>query len=139
MGHVIDHLHLELARPSGATIAQLAASLHTAMSLNNNLTRRVRLNGRDVDQVTLLARQMSYMRTLPQLAQAMHLQLSEAMPPRRNELEVITTVDITSLDVVPERTCERLARRSMARLNLEARENEDVEMEVNDVPIDIAV
>ena len=139
MGHVIDHLNLELANTPGATIAQLAASLYTAMSLNNNRARRVRLNGREIERVTLLARQMSYMRSLPQLAAAMRPQLSEAMPSRRNELEVIWTVDITSLDLVPPRTCERLVRRSMPRLNREDRQNEDVEMEVNDVPIDIFV
>ena len=128
MGHVEDHIHLELASIPGATVAQLTESLHTAMSLNNNRTRQVRLNGREIERVTLLARQMSYMTLLPQLAEAIRPQLRVH---RSDEDEAITTVDITSLDVVPEWTCERFVRRTLARLNLEARRGEDVEMEAN--------
>ncbi|XP_046861226.1 uncharacterized protein LOC124454462 [Xenia sp. Carnegie-2017] len=129
MGHVEDHIQLELASIPDATVAQLTESLHTAMSLNNNRTRQVRLNGREIERVTQLARQMSYMTLLPQLAEAIRPQLH--VHGRSDEDEPITTVDITSLDVVPEWTCERFVRRSLARSNLPARRGEDVEMEAN--------
>ena len=132
MGHVDDHIHLTLATDSHATVDQLADSLHNNLRLNNNRTIRVRYNDREIESVTAVARQMSFLPTLPEAADVMRRVLRNEIPQPdtpEEDLGSITSVDITDLDEATERQCERLVRRSLARNGQEAREARDNEME----------
>ena len=130
MGHVYDHIGLELVANSNATVDDLCNSLHTVMRLNNNRTRRIRYFNREIEPVTPLARSMSYMRTFGNAAAAMQ----EALQERRGEDNsgeegVFTSTAITDLDEVQPRTAERLVRRCLARNRPAALESsDDVEM-----------
>ena len=133
MGHVGDHIHLELAANSMATVDQLANSLHEVLRLNNNRTRRMRYNGREIEPFTDLARQISGMDTLPEASVAF-LRVLRGENPREDAAEeedvgIITSADITDLDEVTPRQCERLVRRSLARNGQNARESNDMEMQ----------
>lgn len=133
MGHVDDHIHLERAANGNVTVDQLADSLHNNLRLNNNRTIRVRYNDREIESVTPVARQMSFLPTLPEAAEVMRRVLRNEIvqpdTPEEEDVGSITSVDITALDEVTERQCERLVRRSLARNRLEAREARDPEME----------
>ena len=131
MGHVEDHIHLERAANSMATVDQLANSLHEVLRLNNNRTRRMRYNGREIEPFTELARRIADMQTLPE-ASAAFLQVLRGENPREDAAEeedvgIITSADITDLDEVTPRQCVRLVRRSLARQN--ARQSNDIEMQ----------
>ncbi|CAB4027996.1 Hypothetical predicted protein [Paramuricea clavata] len=129
MGYVDDHIHLTLATDSHATVDQLAESLHNNLRLNNNRTVRVRYNDREIESFTDAARQMSFLPTLPEAAEVMRRVLRNETPqpdtPEEEDVGLISSVDITALDEVTPRQCERIVRRSLARNGLEAREARD--------------
>ena len=132
MGHVEDHISLELVANANATVDQLANNLLTVMRLNNNRTRRMRYNNREVEPFTPLARSMSYMRTLAEAAAAMQGASGDHGREDNSDeedLALITSADITDLDEIQPRTVERLVRRSLARNGQAALESSDVEMQ----------
>ena len=133
MGHVEDHIGLELGLNANMTVDQLADSLLRVMRLNNNRTRRMRYNGREIESFTPLARRMSYMRTLREAAAAMQAETpGRARVPSSDseeEIGMITSADITDLDVIQPHTVERLVRRSLARNGQQALEVYDVQMQ----------
>lgn len=132
MGYVDDHLHLELQADANATVDRLAISLHRVLQLNNNRTRRMRYNDRDIEPFTTLARQVSFMRTLGQAAAAMQPRFRAGQAaPGGEDVGLLTSTDITDLDEVSPRQCERLVRRSLARSGQEARESTDAVMDLN--------
>jgi hypothetical protein len=132
MGYVEDHINLRLAANATASVDQLADTLHEVMRLNNNRTRRMRYNGREIEPFTDLARHMSYMHALPQAAEAMRYVLrnenSQPVAPEEENEGSFASTDITDLDEVTPRQSERFVRRSLARNGLEARETLDIEM-----------
>ena len=132
MGHVEDHIRLELVANANATVDQLASSLLRVMRRNINRTRRMRYNNREIEPFTPLARSMSYMHILSDAAAAMQGALRDRGREDNSDeedLRVITTADITDLDEVQQPTVERLVRRSLARTGRVALESSDVEMQ----------
>ncbi|CAB4033292.1 Hypothetical predicted protein, partial [Paramuricea clavata] len=110
MGHVEDHIHLERVTNGITSVDQLADSLHTVLQLNNNRARSMRINRRQVEPLTPLARQISSMHTLPEAAAAIQnvLQIENARP----EEGIAVMRD---LDEAASRRCLRLIIRSSAR------------------------
>ena len=133
MGHVEDHIHLELQGNAMASVDQLANSLHEVLQLNNNRTRRIRYNGREIEPFTDRARRISFLRTLAEAAEVyregMPSQRRAPADPEEDDVGTITSADITDLDEVTPRQCERLVRRSLARNGQQVRERDDTEME----------
>ena len=141
MGYVQDHIELELAGNVSLSVDELTDSLHNVLHLNNNRTRRMRYNNREIEPFTNLARRISFLRTLTEAAAAIREanQNEIAQPQGRdeNELELITSVDVTDLDEVTPRQCERLVRRSLARNRQQARNNrQQARREPNDEPME---
>lgn len=122
LGHVEDHIHLERATNINATVEELAESLHTVLRLNNNRTRRIRYNNQEIEPITARARRISYMSTLAEAAVEFNDPRIDDAPDILDDLETITTVDITDLDEVTPRQCERLVRRSLARQGQQAQQ-----------------
>ena len=133
MGHVEDHIHLELQRNAMASVDQLSNSLHEVLRLNNNRTRRIRYNGREIEPFTDRARRISFLHTLAEAAEVyregMPAQRRAPADPEEEDVGIIASADITDLDAVTERQCERLVRRSLARNGQQVRERDDTEME----------
>ena len=133
MGHVEDHIHLELQGNATASVDQLAHSLYEMLRLNNNRTRRMRYNGGEIEPFTDRARRISFLHTLAEAAEVyregMPSQRRAPAEPEEDDVETITSVDITDLDEVTPPQCERLVTRSLARNVPQAPERNDVEME----------
>ena len=136
MGHVEDHIHLELAGNAMASVDHLANTLHHVLRLNNNRTRRIRYNGREIEPFTVRARRISFLHTLAEAAEVYRERTpaeprtrTRAVHPDEADVGTITTVDMTDLDEVTPRQCERLVRRSLARNQQQAREPNDNDMQ----------
>lgn len=124
MGYVSDHLLLEFRQNQDVTVEELTTSLHRVLQLNNNRTVRVQLNGREMEPVSDMGRQVSLRTSLVEVRELMRGRF-DSMGREHEETE---SFDITSLDVVTPRQCERLVRRSLARQRLRSTEHVECEM-----------
>ena len=132
MGHVEDHINLELQGNAMASVDQLANSLDEALPLNNSrLIRRIRHNcRREIQPFTDRGRQISFFHTLAEAAEVYREEIIVEGRPPGPEDNVITSTDITDLNQVKKRQCVRLVRRSLARNGQQARGRiDDAEME----------
>ncbi|XP_028390657.1 uncharacterized protein LOC114515574 [Dendronephthya gigantea] len=128
LGHVRDHISLAFRRNPSITVDQLAEHIHGVFRLNNNRTRRIRYNNREIEGFTDQARAISHMPTLADASASIREQLEarqrQAVADEDDDVGVITSADITALDEVSPRTCERLVIRSMAQHRQETGEND---------------
>lgn len=127
MGYVDDHLLLEFQRNEHVTVDELANSLHDLLRLNGNRSMRVQVNGEEIEAVSALGRQVSFARSLSDARRLM----AGHFVSRSQEGAASEVFDITSLDEVTPRQCERLVRRSLARQRREPSEHVDCEMQPN--------
>ena len=114
MGLVEDHINLRYipgARVPLEAVDRLVNSLHEELRLNNNRTRRIRFNAREIEPFTDLAKRISFMHTLADVAVAFQAEVVIEQPVQ-NERE---NVEITDLDEVSPQQCVRLVRRAFAR------------------------
>ena len=127
MGYVDDHLTLEFQQNANPTVDELANSLHNVLQLNHNQTMRVRRNGEDMEPVSVLGRRVSMTTSLRQARDVMAAHLADTTS-RHVERAMEEVFEITALDNVTPRQCERLVRRGLARQGREPVELVDSEM-----------
>ena len=127
MGYVDDHLTLEFQQNANPTVDELANSLHNVLQLNHNQTMRVRRNGEDMEPVSVLGRRVSMTTSLRQARDVMAAHLADTTS-RHVERAMEEVFEITALDNVTPRQCERLVRRGLARQGREPVEHVDSEM-----------
>ena len=127
MGYVDDHLTLEFQQNANPTVDELANSLHNVLQLNHNQTMRVRRNGEDMEPVSVLGRRVSMTTSLRQARDVMAAHLADTTG-RHVERAMHMVCEITALDNVTPRQCERLVRRGLARQGREPVEHVDSEM-----------
>ena len=127
MGYVDDHLNLQFQQNENATVDELVNSLHNVLQLNHNQTLPVYRNGEGLEPVSELGRRVSMTTSLRQARDVMAAHLADTTG-RHVERAMHMVCEITALDNVTPRQCERLVRRGLARQGREPVELVDSEM-----------